>query len=191
MNTENVASSAPVHQLVGQLLPCPFCGCEAKYKTYGQDGRWAFHEVNCPSCGAMQMMYQWSPDEVIRRWNSRRTDVSHLQLMATNAGFKYWRASDAHGVTGTKEQAESFISDLIGVEAEICLPNSAIDGQPSAHCSQLAAGGEVGPAASADLRALADTIERGADGAVTDTLWHTKTETAVDALRRLAGEVGP
>jgi Lar family restriction alleviation protein len=128
VSNENVAASAPVHRLVGQLLPCPFCGCEAKYKTYGQDGKWAFHQAECLSCGALQMLCDKSPDEVIRRWNARRVDVSHLQLMATNAGFKYWRASDAHGVTGTKKQAESFIADLIGVEVEICLPNAKDQG---------------------------------------------------------------
>jgi hypothetical protein len=53
---------------------------------------------------------------VDRNTNSRQQDV-------INAGFKYWRASDAHGVTGTKEQAELFIADLIGVEVEIRLPN--------------------------------------------------------------------
>lgn len=54
----------------------------------------------------------------------RKADINHLQQSAIDAGFKYWRASDAHGVTGTKEQAEQFIADLIGVEVEIRLPNA-------------------------------------------------------------------
>jgi len=126
-NEKNQAAGSVSTGLVGPYMPCPFCGCEAKYKTYGQDGKWAFHQVECLSCGALQMLHDKSSDEVIRRWNARRVDVSHLQLMVTNAGFKYWRASDAHGVTGTKEQAESFIADLIGVEVEICLPNSIVE----------------------------------------------------------------
>lgn len=34
-------------------------------------------------------------------------------------GFKYWRASDAHGVTCTKEQAENMLAAVLGVEVEI------------------------------------------------------------------------
>lgn len=129
MNDTNAQPApAPVHHVVGRLLPCPFCGCEAEYKTYGQKGEWSFHRVKCTACDATHMNYQKSSDEVVRRWNARRVDVSHLQLKATNAGFKYWRASDAHGVTGTKEQAESFISNLIGVEVEICPPNPSDQG---------------------------------------------------------------
>jgi hypothetical protein len=42
-----------------------------------------------------------------------------LQQKVIDCGFKYWRSSDAHGVTGTAKQAEEFIADLIGVEVEI------------------------------------------------------------------------
>lgn len=42
-----------------------------------------------------------------------------LQQKAIDHGFKYWRAPDAHGVTGTIEQAENLIADLVGVEVEI------------------------------------------------------------------------
>lgn len=48
-----------------------------------------------------------------------RNNVKHMQKIATDAGFQYWRSSDAHGVTATKEEAENFIADLIGVEVEI------------------------------------------------------------------------
>lgn len=47
---------------------------------------------------------------------------SDRQQKAVDIGFKYWRASDAHGIKGTKEQAESFIADLVGVEVEILMP---------------------------------------------------------------------
>lgn len=50
-------------------------------------------------------------------------NINSLQQQAVNLGFKYWRSSDAHGIAGTKEQAESFIADLVGVEVEILLPN--------------------------------------------------------------------
>jgi Lar family restriction alleviation protein len=147
MINETDNSPAPVWPVVGQLLPCPFCGCEAKYKTCGHDGEWAFHKVECQSCGVMQMMYQKSPDEVVRRWNARRVDVNHLQLMVQNAGFKYWRASDSHGVKGTKEHAELFISDLIGVEVEVCLPN-AKDQRPAHENPDMQPGPDGGSGAS-------------------------------------------
>jgi hypothetical protein len=51
------------------------------------------------------------------------------QQDAIEAGFKYWRASDAHGITGTKEQAESFIADRVGVEVDILLPTPRSPGR--------------------------------------------------------------
>lgn len=42
-----------------------------------------------------------------------------IQKKAIEHGFEYWRASDAHGVTGTKPQAIELLQDLIGVEVEI------------------------------------------------------------------------
>ena len=34
-------------------------------------------------------------------------------------GFKYWRATDAHGVTCSKEQAETMLAAVLGVEVGI------------------------------------------------------------------------
>lgn len=45
------------------------------------------------------------------------------------------------------------------------------------------------PSASAELRDMAMYISLGADGSVNDTIWHTDTETVVDALLRIADEV--
>jgi hypothetical protein len=42
-----------------------------------------------------------------------------IQVKALEYGFKYWRASDAHGITGTVKQAEDLIAQLVGVEVEI------------------------------------------------------------------------
>jgi hypothetical protein len=42
-----------------------------------------------------------------------------VQQKAVNHGFKYWRASDAHGVTATNAQAVELLQDLLGVEVEI------------------------------------------------------------------------
>lgn len=44
--------------------------------------------------------------------------ASH-QKLAVDCGFEYWRASDAHGITGTADQAIDFIQRLVGVEVEI------------------------------------------------------------------------
>jgi hypothetical protein len=41
------------------------------------------------------------------------------QKRCIEEGFEYWRASDAHGVTCTKEQAESLLAHVLGVEVEI------------------------------------------------------------------------
>jgi hypothetical protein len=51
--------------------------------------------------------------------NVARLSIDDLQGKALEHGFKYWRASDAHGITGTAEQAENLIADLIGVEVEV------------------------------------------------------------------------
>jgi len=56
--------------------------------------------------------------------------VNRLQELVVKSGFKYWRASDSHGVRGTREQAEEFIADLIGVEVEITESKSKINGHP-------------------------------------------------------------
>jgi hypothetical protein len=42
-----------------------------------------------------------------------------VQKKAIEYGFVYWRAPDAHGVSGTKPQAIELLQDLIGVEVEI------------------------------------------------------------------------
>lgn len=49
-----------------------------------------------------------------RRWS--REDV---QNKAIEHGLKYWRAPDAHGVEGTKQQTIDLLQDLLGVEVEI------------------------------------------------------------------------
>jgi hypothetical protein len=41
------------------------------------------------------------------------------QQKALDHGFQYWRAPDAHGVTGTVTQAVELLQDLLGVEVEI------------------------------------------------------------------------
>jgi hypothetical protein len=41
------------------------------------------------------------------------------QQKALDHGFQYWRAPDAHGVTGTVSQAVELLQDLLGVEVEI------------------------------------------------------------------------
>lgn len=45
--------------------------------------------------------------------------VCDWQKRCIAEGFKYWRAPDAHGVTCTKEQAESMLAAVLGVEVEI------------------------------------------------------------------------
>lgn len=42
-----------------------------------------------------------------------------IQQKAVDHGFRYWRAPDAHGVTGTEAQAVELLQDLLGVEVEI------------------------------------------------------------------------
>jgi hypothetical protein len=45
--------------------------------------------------------------------------IHDVQKKAIEHGFEYWRAPDAHGVTGTKPQAIELLQDLLGVEVEI------------------------------------------------------------------------
>lgn len=41
------------------------------------------------------------------------------QKKCLDLGFKYWRASDAYGVTCTPAQAVEFMQEMLGVEVEI------------------------------------------------------------------------
>jgi hypothetical protein len=45
--------------------------------------------------------------------------IRDVQKKAIEYGFVYWRAPDAHGVSGTKPQAIELLQDLLGVEVEI------------------------------------------------------------------------
>ena len=45
------------------------------------------------------------------------------QRKAIGYGFEYWRAPDAHGVTGTEAQAIELLEELLGVEVEIEQPS--------------------------------------------------------------------
>lgn len=47
-----------------KLLPCPFCGGEARFST--EDGNW----INCKSCGA-ETDYFEQREEAIKAWNTR------------------------------------------------------------------------------------------------------------------------
>jgi hypothetical protein len=83
---------------------------------------------------------------------------TQVQGKAIEYGFQYWRAPDAHGVTGTKPQAIEFLQDLLGVEVEIedngcqtCNGTGMIGGpsyyapdeggEPCPDCAAIAAGG--------------------------------------------------
>jgi hypothetical protein len=52
------------------------------------------------------------------------------QQRCLDAGFKYWRAPDAHGVTCTVEQATALLADLLGVEVEIAHPSASVQPEP-------------------------------------------------------------
>lgn len=58
----------------------------------------------------------WLPLVYARHAGFAREDIREL---AVKCGFKYWRASDAHGVTSSIAEAESLLADLLGVEVEI------------------------------------------------------------------------
>ena len=46
-------------------------------------------------------------------------DRKDWQKRCVDIGFTYWRASDAHGVTCTEEQAAQLLAELLGVEVQI------------------------------------------------------------------------
>ncbi|HDR8927272.1 TPA: hypothetical protein QDA78_003699 [Burkholderia vietnamiensis] len=54
-----------------------------------------------------------------KRDNVRRWTREDMQNKALEHGLKYWRAPDAHGVEGTKQQTVDLLQDLLGVEVEI------------------------------------------------------------------------
>lgn len=58
----------------------------------------------------------WLPLVYARHAGFAREDIRELSI---KFGFKYWRASDAHGVTSSIAEAESLLADLLGVEVEI------------------------------------------------------------------------
>lgn len=90
------------------------------------------------------------------------------QKRALELGFVYWRASDAHGVSGTPEKAVRLLEEVLGVEVEVEPPKCStcddrgIIGGPSYYspdeggepCPDCAPIGPLPPAALADARAF-------------------------------------
>lgn len=81
MNDEAVPLSAVRVEPVVSLLPCPFCGGEARpntMRTSDQDtirlnGRDTFHGVNCIKCGAdtRGLLGAATPEQAAVKWNIR------------------------------------------------------------------------------------------------------------------------
>lgn len=69
----------------------------------------------------------------------KRTD---WQQKCVDAGFKYWRASDAHGVTCTAAQAVDLLAQLLGVEVEITDAQAAPTSEPK--CAVCNGAGVIG-----------------------------------------------
>ena len=67
-----------------RLLPCPFCGGEARLIRLGHQDGTAFddHAVECVKCGAVPLVFSMfcndDPDEIYeaRKWNRRGGECS-------------------------------------------------------------------------------------------------------------------
>lgn len=68
----------------------------------------------------------WLP--LVYAWHAgfARDDIRDL---AIKCGFKYWRTSDAHGVTSSIAEAEALLADLLGVEVEIGGGRASVAGE--------------------------------------------------------------
>jgi hypothetical protein len=81
MSTENSPLFAVRVEPVVSLLPCPFCGGEARPNTMRTsdkemirlNGRDTFHGVNCVMCGAdtRGLLGSATPEQAAERWNRR------------------------------------------------------------------------------------------------------------------------
>jgi Lar family restriction alleviation protein len=84
-----------------QLLPCPFCGGDAKYEA---EGEWQYYDVwsvECQVCGAsvcgnadMRVSGASAKAEAIAAWNTRHTATSEaLEAMRVMAEHPRWELS--------------------------------------------------------------------------------------------------
>lgn len=58
-----------------KMLPCPFCGTEARHSTHQDESLWShnivdYHRIGCPSC-EIEMQQCEGFDEVLEAWNTR------------------------------------------------------------------------------------------------------------------------
>jgi Lar family restriction alleviation protein len=126
-----------------KLLPCPFCGGEARlyrkpWSGHGEGGEYSV--VACKSCPADVQAQDYTPDDAraIELWNARLAPLpasewvpetasafcTRMQQKCSDWGT-YWRAPDAHGVDLTNAQAVELLADVLGVEVAIAaLPPS-------------------------------------------------------------------
>ena len=89
-----------------ELLPCPFCGGEAKIFSSEEGGTW---DVQCQSCGALPFLV--SPrearsrgiepmDYLVAAWNRRVERTCHMSehndLQPRGWYIHYWECSDCH-----------------------------------------------------------------------------------------------
>ena len=99
-----------------QLLPCPFCGGDAKYEA---EGEWQYYDawsVECRVCGAsvcgnadMRVSGASAKAEAIAAWNTRHT--------ATAEALEALRqiANDAHAdLKGIQDFARAAIAKIEG-----------------------------------------------------------------------------
>lgn len=81
-----------------ELLPCPFCGCEANLSTYETESLWShnivtYTQVGCEECGYFISSEPGFEVEAPGRWNTRAS-LSRLPLEDTIKSFQQIAANE-------------------------------------------------------------------------------------------------
>lgn len=111
------ATQAPL-PVTPELLPCPFCGGEAKFKSDFTDGR-DVGRVYCTGCGASEYPFVRPKAETFAAWNTRSQSHSlpgDVGMREALNGMTHLAADERDRtilLSKLLEQAREYVSDAM------------------------------------------------------------------------------